>query len=59
MDFNSPVGTKPTDPDSVVEVIESLECLLYLMGLGAVSPEQVRAFVTEAKKILWGHQTIH
>ena len=45
--------------DSVIEVIESLECLLYLMDQEAASPQQVAAFVKEAKRVLWGRQVVH
>jgi hypothetical protein len=34
------------------EVLESLECLLYLMEKEAASPQQVKAYVAEAKKVL-------
>lgn len=29
-----------------------MECLLYLMGKEAASPEQVKAYIAEAKKVL-------
>lgn len=34
------------------EVLESLECLLYLMEREAASPQQVKAYVIEAKRVL-------
>ena len=34
------------------EVLESLECLLFLMEKEAASPRQVKAYVAEAKKVL-------
>jgi hypothetical protein len=34
------------------EVLEAMECLLYLIGMEAASPEQVKTYVAEAKRIL-------
>jgi hypothetical protein len=38
--------------NAAIEVLEALECLLYLMGEGAATPQQLKTYVHEAKKVL-------
>lgn len=55
MDLNSRTSRGPEGGDlkaTASEVLESLECLLYLMDKEAASPQQVTAYVAEAKKVL-------
>jgi len=55
MDFGYPTYNECTDEDlkaAAIEILEALECLLYLMGEEAANPQQVRAYVDEAKKVL-------
>lgn len=37
---------------AAAHVLESLECLLYLIGKDAASPEQIEAYVNEANEVL-------
>jgi hypothetical protein len=38
--------------EAAIEVLEALECLLYLMDEGAATPQLVKAYVCGAKKVL-------
>lgn len=54
MNLDYPPHSRDTDDlESVArEALEAMECLLYLMGMDAASPEQVRTYVAEAKRML-------
>ena len=55
MDSGYPTYKACTDEDlkaAAREILDALECLLHLMGEDAENPQQVRAYVDEAKKVL-------
>lgn len=55
MDLGDPTYNACADDDlkaAAREVLEALGCLLYLMGEEAANPQQVKAYVHEAKKVL-------
>jgi hypothetical protein len=58
MDLDYPTYNEPTEDLKATarEVLETLECLLYLMDKQAASPQQVKTYVVEAKKALWALQ---
>ena|ERR1035441_3044711 len=55
MDLGYPTYNASADDDlkaAAREVLEALKCLLYLMGEDAANPQQVKAYVHEAKNVL-------
>ena len=55
MDLNGRTNNGHRDDNhkaTASEVLESLECLLYLMEREAANPQQVKDYVVEAKKVL-------
>ena len=54
MDVGNPTYDARVDDhlNAAIEVLEALECLLYLMGEGAATPQLVKTYVREAKKVL-------
>jgi hypothetical protein len=54
MDLGYPTYDAQADDhfNAAIEVLEALECLLYLMGEGAATPQQLKTYVHEAKKVL-------
>ena len=53
LDYPPKSGEPEDSLESVArEILEAMERLLYLMSMEAASPEQVRTYVAEAKRIL-------